>query len=94
MTWTAFTFCLQIAMSYDWQETVDAGIEQEGSNLSGVSGRCSWDEETDRESMYGGYGGSSHYSEEDKENRLNRRSSTDSNECGPHVSHSGTGLKE
>lgn len=26
------------------QERVDSGIEQEGSNLSGVSGRCCWDE--------------------------------------------------
>ncbi|ESO96856.1 hypothetical protein LOTGIDRAFT_159604 [Lottia gigantea] len=26
------------------QETVDQGIEQEGSNLSGVSNRCSWEE--------------------------------------------------
>ncbi len=74
------------------QETVDAGIEQEGSNLSGVSGRCSWDEESDRESTYTGYGGSSQYSEEDKENRLNRRCSTESNEYGPHVSHSGIHL--
>lgn len=31
-------------MYVSFQERVDSGIEQEGSNLSGVSGRCCWDE--------------------------------------------------
>ncbi len=52
---------------------MDAGIELEGSNLSGVSSRCSWEELSDDRL--------SHDSEEDKENRFvsdTRRSSSDS----------------
>jgi len=35
------------------QEKVDCGIEQEGSNLSGVNSKCSWEEpgENDRDSL-------------------------------------------
>ena len=29
---------------FPFQDRVDQGIEMEGSNLSGVSGRCSWEE--------------------------------------------------
>ena len=45
------------------QETIDAGIDREGSNLSGVSGRCSWEEYKN-------------FSEENKENRHMERSSS------------------
>lgn len=35
------------------QEKVDVGIESEGSNLSGVNSKCSWEEpgENDRDNM-------------------------------------------
>ncbi|CAI9717818.1 suppressor of fused homolog [Octopus vulgaris] len=42
------------------QERVDSGIEQEGSNLSGVSSRCFWDEILSN----------NHGNEDNKENRL------------------------
>ena len=53
---------------------MEQGIEQEGSNLSGVSSRCSWDEPGD-----GDY--QSTYSDDDKENNrhsAHRRGSRDS----------------
>ena len=36
------------------QEKVDQGIETEGSNLSGVNSKCSWEEpgENDRDNLY------------------------------------------
>ncbi|KAK3611658.1 hypothetical protein CHS0354_012028 [Potamilus streckersoni] len=51
------------------QEKVDRGIEVEGSNLSGVNSRCSWEEP--------GEGEHDNYYEDDKENRYHseRRSS-------------------
>ncbi|XP_067657154.1 suppressor of fused homolog [Haliotis asinina] len=55
------------------QETVDHGIETEGSNLSGVSSRCSWEEPGDPDAH-------SNYNDDDKENRLveiDRRGSGD-----------------
>jgi len=42
---------------------VDTGIETEGSNLSGVNSRCSWEEPGD--------GNEDYYNEDDKDNRLN-----------------------
>ena len=57
-----------------FQDRVEQGIEQEGSNLSGVSSRCAWDEPGDNDYH-------STYSDEDKENnRLSaeRRGSQDS----------------
>lgn len=53
---------------------MEQGIEQEGSNLSGVSSRCSWDEPGDNDYH-------STYSDEDKENNrltAERRGSQDS----------------
>ncbi|KAL8598341.1 hypothetical protein ACOMHN_047662 [Nucella lapillus] len=47
------------------QDRVEQGIEQEGSNLSGVSSRCSWDEPGENDSR-------SIYSDEDKENNRTR----------------------
>ncbi|XP_064600210.1 suppressor of fused homolog [Liolophura sinensis] len=46
------------------QERVDSGIEQEGSNLSGVSSRCSWEETGDSDNLHPGL------HEEDKENKF------------------------
>ncbi|KAJ8317173.1 hypothetical protein KUTeg_005077 [Tegillarca granosa] len=53
------------------QEQVDQGIETEGSNLSGVNSKCSWEEPGDL--------GDDFYNEDDKENILNvdRRGSQD-----------------
>lgn len=53
---------------------MEQGIEQEGSNLSGVSSRCAWDEPGDNDYH-------STYSDEDKENNrltAERRGSQDS----------------
>ncbi|XP_025095733.1 suppressor of fused homolog [Pomacea canaliculata] len=56
------------------QERVEQGIEQEGSNLSGVSSRCMWEEPGDNDNH-------STYSDEDKENNRSeaeRKGSKDS----------------
>ena len=45
------------------QERVEQGIESEGSNLSGVSSRCSWEEPGDFDLH-------SNYNDDDKENRM------------------------
>jgi hypothetical protein len=39
---------------FELQEKVDQGIETEGSNLSGVNSKCSWEEpgENDRDNLY------------------------------------------
>ncbi|KAK3094562.1 hypothetical protein FSP39_003435 [Pinctada imbricata] len=61
------------------QDQVDQGIEQEGSNLSGVNSRCSWEEPGD--------GGEEIYNEEEREGRLveERRMSNDVSDR-PHIS--------
>jgi hypothetical protein len=43
---------------------VDEGIDSEGSNLSGVTSRCSWEENSGRDSR-------SYKYDDDKENRTN-----------------------
>ncbi|KAL5022283.1 hypothetical protein ScPMuIL_001438 [Solemya velum] len=55
------------------QEKVDQGIEQEGSNLSGVNSRCYWEEIGEPEF-------NDNYSEDDKENLLAREMRRSSNE--------------
>ena len=69
---------------------MDKGIEEEGSNLSGVSGRCWWE---DSSSLY------DDGEEEDKENRIyrpggHRRGSTRStdSETKPNISPTGKHL--
>ena len=65
------------------QEVVDDGIETEGSNLSGVSSRCSWEE------MAGSDKTSSKapYDDENKENQGVRHTASDRD--SPRISHFG-----
>ncbi|XP_050397682.1 suppressor of fused homolog [Patella vulgata] len=60
------------------QERVDQGIEQEGSNLSGVSSRCSWEEPGSNDAQY----------DDDKENKIhdNRRRGSNDSAGRPHIS--------
>ena len=63
---------------------MDYGIESEGSNLSGVSSHCSWEEPGDGDNR------SSHSNEEDKENRLLEEHRRGSGELDrPHISEYG-----
>lgn len=67
------------------QERVDSGIEQEGSNLSGVSSRCSWEETGDSDNLHTGV------HEEDKENKFIDGDRRGSNEVErPHISEYGS----
>lgn len=61
-------------ISPQFQDHVDTGIETEGSNLSGVNSRCSWEEPGD--------GSEDYCNEDDNFNLDNRRTSHAYNEDG------------
>ncbi|XP_069139954.1 suppressor of fused homolog [Argopecten irradians] len=61
-----------------FQDRVDTGIETEGSNLSGVNSRCSWEEPGD--------GGDDFYNEDEKENRMLEERRNSNNEERPQIS--------
>lgn len=55
------------------QEQVDQGIANDGSNLSGVSGRCSWEDASLESALHLRSGGRDDEGEDNKENSLSSR---------------------
>jgi len=60
------------------QEQVDAGIEADGSNLSGVSGQCLWEDTSCKTGADSSHQGAAPRSDDDdKENLRSRRRHSD-----------------
>ena len=79
-----------IPVSLWLQDRIDEGIETEGSNLSGVSGRCSWEESSESSSPSHRGNVRDAFNEEDKENRIMRGDRRGSNDLDrPRISEYG-----
>jgi len=70
------------------QEQVDDGIEADGSNLSGVSGQCLWEDTSCKTGADSSHQGAARSGDDnDKENWRVRDRLVDSDQC--HTSHDG-----
>jgi len=60
--------CLNAAGVFCRQERVDEGIEADGSNLSGVSGHCLWEDTSCKTGADSSHQGAARHSDDNKEN--------------------------
>lgn len=66
-------FCFLHWVFYVAQEQVDQGIANDGSNLSGVSGRCSWEDASLESALHLRSGGHVDDGDDNKENSISSK---------------------